>query len=208
MRSILTVTSAANSYDLITLAALKLELGITNSDSDELLSQLISQASGVVADITGRVWIAETVEEKFYFNYWECVPTLVLRRRPVISITTLTENGAALVEDVDFAVDAEKGMLYRIKYGAFLNGVIGSPSVVVDYIGGYVLSGSPSMNIPRGLERATMILSKAYWFSNTRDPNVRSETTFELDSITYRDAADAEKAVADLLSLYSDPAVA
>jgi hypothetical protein len=67
------------------------------------------------------------------------------------------------------------------------------------------LSGSPPPDkLPGGLVRATLLLSKAYWYGS-RDPTVRSETTFEIDSVTYRDQTDVEKAVMDLLDVYSDP---
>lgn len=205
MRSTLRVVAPASSQDLVSLATLKLELGITNSASDALLEQIITRASGVVSGITGRVWINEEIEEKFYFNYCEYAPALVLRRRPIITINSLVEGGSTLAEDVDFSVDNERGMLYRINYDSFLNSVPGSVGVVVDYNAGYTVGGSPPGNVPAVVEQATIIMAKAYWYGNTRDPGVRSETTFELDSITYRDAADAEKAVRDLLYIISEP---
>lgn len=205
MRSTLRIVAPAASQDLINLDTLKLELGITDSSSDARLSQIITRASGVVTRISGRVWINEEVEEKFYFNFCECVPALVLRRRPIITINSLTENGSALTEDVDFSIDAERGMLYRINFVHFVNGVPGSPSIVVDYNAGYTIGGSPPGNVPAIVEQATIIMSKAYWFGGSRDPGIKSETTFELDSVTYRDAADAEAAVRNLLGIISDP---
>lgn len=208
MRSILKVTTPAPSVDLITLATLKSELNITNNASDTRLGEIISQASGTVAEITGRVWVQEAIEEKFIFGFWERVPTLVLKRRPISVVSLITENGNALTEDVDFIVDAEKGMVHRAGFLHFVSGIPGSPSVVVDYIGGYDLAGSPPDTLPYGLVRATLILAKAYWFGGARDPNIKSETTYGLDSIGYRDIADAEKEVMDLLSIYSDPTMA
>lgn len=208
MRSTLMIITPAANQNLITLEALKLELGITDSASDERLTQIVSRASGAVSSISGRSWISETVEEKFYFDFCESVRALILRRRPVVSIVSLVENGSTLAEDVDFSVDAERGMLYRINYGGFLPGVPGTVGITVNYVAGYVLGGSPPGNLPAIVEQATMILAKSYWFGITRDPAIRSETTFELDSITYQTAADAEKTVRDMLSIISDPSFA
>lgn len=205
MRSTTKVTAAASNHNLIALSDLKLELNITDSNSDTRLNNIIEQASEFVENTTGRVWVSEGIEQKFYFSFWENIPTLILERRPISVINSITENGVVLTENTDYSVDARRGMLYRINYLGFLSGVIGAPSVIVDYAGGFNLSGSPPDKLPGGLVRATLTLAKAYWFSGPRDPNIRSETTFGIDSVTYRDATDAEKAVADMLSAYTDP---
>lgn len=204
MRSSLKVITSAPSYDMTMLDTLKSELGITNTTNDIMLSKLITRASFIVAEITGRVWAKEAVEERFYISWGERVPALVLKRRPLVAasptLITVDENGSALVENVDFFADYSAGILHRI------NGYVwtfsNNPSVVVQYTGGYELLD----DLPYGLEEAVLILTKSFWAGKSVDPNVKSETTYELDSVTYRDAAsDAQKIVRDMLSIYSEP---
>lgn len=202
MRTILTVITPAPSYDLTVLATLKNELGITDTASDIALSALIVQASGVVTEITGRVWAQEEVSEKFYLDWGENVPSLLLERRPVSAIASITENGSVLVEDVDYVVDYRRGMVHRINGSVWT--FSNNPSVVIQYTGGYALLD----DLPFGPERATLILAKSYWYARARDPATRSETTNDIDSVTYRDAGDAETTVRELLRLHSEVVMA
>ena len=201
MRSTIQIITPAVSCQYTTLAMLKAQLNITDTTSDIYLSSLIDRASHIVSDLTGRVWQQEEVIEKFYARYWERIPTLVLKRRPISIVTSVVENNITLVEDTDFVVDYTKGMLYRINGFNWPAFVMTGPNIVVHYTGGFALLD----DLPYGIEQATLILAKAYWFNGSLNPTVRSETTYGIDSVTYRDIADAEKEVMDLLNVYSDP---
>lgn len=195
MKSILAVVvgSPPASQDLTILQTVKDELGISGTSQDALLNAYIARASGIVSAITGRVYGQEDLRETFYFSLGERVDTLKLTRRPIATVDSVLENGSALVEDSDFAVDAEKGLLYRLNGNVWTFST--DPTVIVEYTAGYQLLG----NLPTPIEHATLLLVKSYHHGAERDPSVRSETTNDIDSVTYRDALGAEQIVRDML---------
>jgi hypothetical protein len=101
MNSILTVTDAATSYDLTTLANVKAELGITSGDGDTILRRYISGASQAAMQYCNRVFAVETVSEQFLPGRRErmirgIVSPLQLSRWPLTAVSSVTEDGAAL----------------------------------------------------------------------------------------------------------------
>lgn len=202
MRSIVEIITPASSQDLTILATVKAELDISDTASDAILTTYIQQASSFIAGITGRNFGSEEVRETFFLGR-TVTDTLKLARRPVTVIASLTENDVALVEATDYAVDLEKGLLYRLGNLAWTYSP--SPSVVVEYTAGYALLGS----LPIAIERAAVMLVKSYYFGNARDTGVRSESTEGLDSISYFDALGAEKIVREMfLGPYTELVVA
>lgn len=197
MKSILTVLTGSPpaAQDLTILQTVKDELGITDAASDDLLNAYIARASGIISSITGRVYGQEALRESFYLSVGERGgDTLKLSRWPVAAVASITENGSVIVEDTDFIVDAEKGLLYRIN--GYTWTFSANPSIVVEYTAGYVLLGA----LPTPIEQATLMLVKSYYHSAGIDPAIRSETVEDIDSVTYNQgAADAEKAVRDIL---------
>src|SRR5579862_1762171 len=109
MDSILTVITPADSYDLTTLATIKAELEITDTNSDVQLGIFIDQASGECATYCKRVFGKETVSEQFRLGQGSRLhrrsrtEELILARYPIVSITSITEeDGTVLVQDTDF----------------------------------------------------------------------------------------------------------
>lgn len=203
MRAILEIITPATTQDLTILATVKAELGITDTASDTQLAVYIAQASAFVASITGRVFGAETVRETIYLE-GEAVRAIVLRRRPITDVAEVLENGIAL-SGADFVVDNDKAILHRLSSGTLSYWGSGNSPISVEYTAGYTLLGA----LPMPIERATIDLIKGYYYgSGDRDPRIRSETTNDLDSVTYFDGASAEAAVREMLSPFTDIVVA
>src|SRR5688572_16551204 len=117
-RSIVTVLTPAESYNLVTLDDAKLYLGITTDTDDEFLEMAIARASAMVSSYCGRVFPAEEVSELF--------PTqiegdLYLSRYPLGSLTSASGGGAY---DIDYHL------------GALIGGGPWAAGTVVEYVGG------------------------------------------------------------------------
>lgn len=179
MRSILSVTSAADVRNLTTLERVKLELSITDSASDTLLRAKIKEAS---SDINARAWAdpLETLTETFW-NV-ECEEYLILRRRPNVSITSVTVDDVATTY---YRLDAETGQLYCLDSNGYPTVWIACKSIVVVYTAGYTMPGQTGANLEPALEAAAIELLQSYWSSRGRDPLIRSEDVPGLGSVTY-----------------------
>jgi hypothetical protein len=182
MRSKLIIDEAAESKNLTVLDAVKLELGITGSESDVKIEALICTASDIVAAYCDRVFARETVTEIFFpdrhrwYEYWD---TLVLARTPVEEIISVTHDSAVLTT-TDYDVDQQTGLLYRLSSLSPFDWVCHS-SIEVQYTGGYLLLD----DLPRGVERAAVLLCKEYFFQGSRDPRIKTESVPSVFSVDY-----------------------
>jgi hypothetical protein len=178
-----TVIAEAESKNLTVLETVKTELGITGSENDVKLSDLICTASDIITDYCKRQFAEETVSEVFLpergWRTGECVDCLVLARNPVSDIISVTDNSSALVA-TDFDLDADTGILYRVAGGShYVWNMIGQIEVV--YTGGYALLDG----LPRSIERAAVLLVKDMFSAQGRDPRVKSESTPGIYTVDY-----------------------
>lgn len=180
MKSILEVVTAATSRDLTSVATVKEELGLTGAADQAVLQRYIQAASSQIVGWCKREFAAEPVTETWRLTdrdrrvLWgaaEVLP-LCLQRFPVSAVSSVTIDAVALVEDTDFEVDAEAGLLWR------LDGTStpsrrrwSSVTIVVTYTGGYALLD----DLPPAVQDACIGLVKQRWFARKRDPSVRSE---------------------------------
>lgn len=167
----LTVTDAASSYDLTTVAAVKSDLGITGSDHDAWIGDAIGYASAIVADAVGRVLAEETVSE--VQDHRGQPFALLLARWPVSEVASVTLDGET-IEATDYDVDEEAGTLHRLSGGRRVAWQSGR--YVIAYTAGYILPGAVTPTLPASLERATIELVKVQWHQRERDPLLRTAT--------------------------------
>jgi hypothetical protein len=198
MYSITTVIEPAETAALTTLERVKLELGIDNTDGDEILIVKIAEASSDIAVRCAPTLRRETVTQTFYPDRWsECVSALRLRNYPVAAIIDRTVEEIIEMVPTDVLIpgvivdgvglDAaeyrfvpENGLLYRANFPwAFCQ------SVAVTYRGGYLLPGQANRNLPASIEAACVELVSGYWHSRGRDPLVKSETNFGVAEFQY-----------------------
>jgi hypothetical protein len=123
-----TVLASTANYDLTDLATAKDELSLltTDTSNDAWLARAISQVSRAVKNHTNRVYQPEFVQDWFdvrrrRYQVPIGVRTLQLSRWPVLAVTSvvISEIGEVpatlvLVENTDFLVDYDTGLLYRL----------------------------------------------------------------------------------------------
>lgn len=198
----LIVTTAATSYDLTLLATVKAALGIKDRKSDALLKGYIRQASDAIAQYCNRVFAIETVEETFRLGHTSHplsfrrnhgTSELILKRYPVITITSVTEN-ATLLDATMYETNPSEGTLRRLcsDQPSYWH----SGKTVVVYSSGYELP----TGLPGGIERAAIMTVKHYFDTADRDLNVRSERVDGAGTTEFVDA-DASGLPADVQGL-------
>lgn len=118
---------------IVTLAEAKAFLGLATSASDTILRSHVQVASRMCEDFTNLVWRTRTVTELHDGGY----QTLMLRKRPVQSVTTVTILGSAYT---GWVLDPLAGLVYKTLTGA--SGWVYAPGQTsVTYVAG------PSGNI-------------------------------------------------------------
>jgi hypothetical protein len=190
--TILTVTQAATSYDLTTLATVKEELNISVGNWDNLLGRYISEVSDRIASYCNRVFAQETVSELFIPDrsiasgwgaargeawdsaweariLWRARNNLELSRTPVASIVSVVEDSDPAIDSSLYEFDPPTGFLYRLNGGARTKWT--ANRTLVTYTGGYVLLNG----LPRSIEEAAILMVKSKWFARSRDPLLKSE---------------------------------
>lgn len=172
MNSILTVTTASNTYDLTVLATVKAELGITDNSKNVQLQTWITQASRIAAAYCNRVFAQETLTESFRPNrnagsivVSNRSETLVLGRAPIASITSVTLDDTALTS-AQYEIDANPGMLYRLDDSGYRSCWSFCKSAIVVYVAGYELLAT----LPQDIERAVILMVNDMNSDQQRDP--------------------------------------
>lgn len=176
-RTIVTVTTPASTYDLVTADIVRDDLQLTTADiSDAALARMITRQSLNAAQYCNRTLPAETVSEQIWLqreNYpYQTIggqEPLQLSRWPIVagSLPVVTENATVLVKDTDYAVDYVRGQLLRLDANSYPCLWPTFP-LVVAYVGGL----SP---IPPDLQDAIVTMIKGRYFSRTRDPKIKAE---------------------------------
>lgn len=193
----ITVLVPAGATDLTVLARVKAELGLTTSDDDQVISDLIARASSEIARETRRTFGAETVIETMDGTGSRL---LGLSRTPLIEVTEVTEDGTEITDWV--IEDDQAGALYRANgwgrsgglrmWGteAFSSGYIlpgyQDQRYSVTYEAGYRLPGQSGADLPGAVEQACLEAVKAWYMARDTDPALASVQVGQL-RVSYRD---------------------
>jgi hypothetical protein len=210
MYSILTVTTAAKSYDLTELSDVKDELGVKDGASDTVLKRYISSASLAAMQYCNRTFSVETLSEQFLPDYWNRlvrggVKPLQLSRWPLIAVVSVTENAVVLVAGTDYLVDATNGQLTRLDSNAYPCLWRPLPLTVV-YSAGYA-------TIPLDVEDAIIRMVTRRFSAKGRDPNLKQESVVGILERQWWIATGAESGnlspdISDVLDNYRVPLTA
>jgi hypothetical protein len=182
--SILTVITPAPSQDLVSLATVRAVLKDVPVSDNAFLNLAKTAASSAIATYCGRVFIRETVSELFrgrgpsfaffgsglyrgYLADGASFPhpgdPVALRRYPLASVASVTEDDVLLTVGVDYEVDAERGFLIRLWNDS--ERPCDFRKLVVQYTGGYaanaVPGGSMRMTSRAGSSRDARSLASA-----------------------------------------------
>jgi hypothetical protein len=147
--------------DLISLADLKLALGITGTDEDAALQAAITFQSRLIAEYCDRRFGRAEALETFKFDWREGLPprnALTLWLYPVVEIFEVSSAGTA--NDYDF--DPKTGRLWSDSGW--------TDDVAVTYTGGYDLPEEA----PARLQQAVIAAVNESRTTGSRDPGIQS----------------------------------
>jgi hypothetical protein len=150
---------------LITLAQFKAYLQDYSGGTkyDALFETLIDGVSEAFNAYVGRA-LAKTTYTAVYFD-GDGKESLLLPNYPIVSITSITEDGSALTEgeDSDYLLYAATGILKRVN-GAWYKG---SKKIKLTYVAGYTVQGGTmgtgETALPADLKLACMIQVAREW---------------------------------------------
>lgn len=181
----LEIVTAATNRKLTTVAAVKLDLGITGTDQDVQLGTLVDQYSAAIVGWCDRPFALEAVRETLFERCRS--DGLMLSRWPIVSITSVAIDGTTL-DPGDYIADKLTGILYL--RSATLHGAYWpAGESVIEYPAGYVLPGDDDRTLPHEVERAAIMLVKGAHFATARDPALRSEETDGVATFQYFNAS-------------------
>lgn len=212
MASLTTVTGAASSKDLVTLATVKAVLGITDGKDDAFLKTMIGFVSAEVANYCNRVFVTETLTDEFWPGrdpYPYVVPggvaPLQLSRFPLVAVTSVSVNDEALTVDADYRADFDRGLLLRLDDSGYPARWAAYP-IAVTYSAGYA-------TIPGDIQDAVCRLIKARRDARGRDPYLKQENIPGVIDRQWWVASPGEAGnmppdVVDILDNYRVPVVA
>lgn len=210
IRVISTVTTAAESYDLTTLAVVKDELSITNGASDATLGRYLTWASLALAQEVNRVFPVETLTDEVWPDRAHSpvrggIDVLQLSRWPLVSVASITENGTALVDGTDFRSDGDKGQVLRLNGSGGLRSWPGCP-IVVTYSAGYeTIPGDLADAVTRMVRNRYRAKGRDSFLVSEEIPGVRNSRWW---IATGNEAGNVPPDIADLISSYRVPVLA
>lgn len=162
----LTIDSPNTDRSLLSLAELRAAAGVSDGSQDAVLTPLGNYVSAMItkackvarAGAIPPTLRLETVTETFRLKSEQT--SLVLARRPIVTVTSATESDSEL--DVsDYEIDAASGIFYKISGDAKVNWGIGP--VVIEYSAGY-------STVPDDLKYAAIKFVQAELTTGARDP--------------------------------------
>lgn len=147
-----------------TLEQVQRFVGNIKPGSEDAINDAINRASRFIDKITGMIFYKKTVTDEYIpgtsgGNGWEIrriIPgrsvggLLVCPWRPIISITSITENNVLLTENVDYYVISESGIIER----ASGNWPEAARAIKISAVFGYDTTddSTPSANIPQDVQ--------------------------------------------------------
>ncbi len=184
----LTIASPNTDRSLLTLAELRAAVGVSDDSKDATLIPLGAYVSAMItaackvqkSGVIPPTLRLETVTETFLFRSLQ--KSLVLARRPIVEIVSVTTAGSAIA-DTDFIVDASSGVLYRSNgEGYWISDFCGPCSywscgnTVIEYSAGYDV-------VPDDLKYAAIKFVQSENTTGSRDPNLKS---LRIDGVSER----------------------
>lgn len=168
MRTIFQVTDPVGSNVLLTTAEGRAALGITNGSRDADIDRLIARISSSIFRATKvrtdgvnpPTLLSEELKDTFRLECAKEGPLLLSRRR-VTEIDTLTEAGTELTVDTDYTVDAASGELFRLSGDARICWPRGT--IVAEYTAGFE-------TVPEDLKLAAELWLRSLWRTDYGTP--------------------------------------
>lgn len=190
---------AANA--LTNILAAEGELGIATGTEDDTLSRLINVVSAQIENFLGRkIYYEASIEETMAGHG---TMFLVVERKPLLSIASISYDGDAVASDQYEIQDADAGLIYGLApwkmTGPAVSGITQDPFpgygrklYTVTYAGGWVTQpqvdddGNLTRSLPYDIEDACLMAIATRYRSIGRDRSVASESLLSW-SAKYRD---------------------
>jgi hypothetical protein len=188
----ITTTVAASTRNLTTMATVLQDIGADGVGADLLLMEsLIAQASAAIERACQTIFAQQTYTE---ILEQQRDPLLLLRYRPIVSVTSATIDTTAVT---DYRIhNAAAGMLVR-RLG-WKTPSDEDPTVTVVYTAGYLLPGQTAIvasgpTLPVDLQRITLEVVKI-WHAEVVPSSRISSKTLGLtgDSVAFRLSSSRE----------------
>lgn len=191
MEKIVTIDTAAASYNLTSLATVKSELGITALTDDTLLTSYIASESDKIANYCNRIFFSEKVTETFYLDSPYGNKFLQLTRNPVTTVHSVADASDTLTTD-DYDIDNAYGIIYRVCDGCRIGW--GSHSAVITYTAG------PAA-VPASVADACVQMVARRYLARGRDATIQSEEIPGVSSVRFFDSASNDGFSEDVKAL-------
>jgi hypothetical protein len=205
MPGLVSITTPPATTALTLLATAKGDLNVTTSTDDAFITNLIDRASGIVSEYCGWPLGKESIVETFRFGTdfgigpanQQVAPygtplnvkfrPLILQYSPVVTLTSVVENGVTLTAGTDYEIDAPAGLIYRLRTVGNTNtrSWWNIPTVVVTYDAGYALPGDSGRTLPRSIEDICLTLVRSAYLSRGFDTSVVMDWTPDLGRTQY-----------------------
>jgi len=208
----ITVTTRANSTALTTLDNVRSSLMISDRSDDAWLKRQVDAVSQMAIQVLGIEMaedgtrnlgvetLSETLDRRTRYPWLpplgvirprrEADTIIVLGRRPVISIASITENGTE-VDPSDYELFATDGRVKRLSSG--LPSAWPCTLIVVNYTAGWKLPGDGAgvtgPALPSPIEEAVIEGIQAKRAARTRDMGIKSENIPGIREVQYVVAA-------------------
>lgn len=177
----LSVTTAAGDPNLLSVEEMRAAVGVTGSGSDAALLILNGRVSRAIAahcrvasaGIAVPTLRQETLTETFRTGMSR--EKLLLSRRPIVSVTSVVEDGETLT-GAEYEIDAASGILLRLENDE--PACWSWSKIVVVYVAGWA-------TVPDDLKLAASKLASEIYTVGTRDPNLKRIKTDGVDEVEY-----------------------
>lgn len=153
------VSPSTAATTLVSLSTLRAWMGVESSDTakDAVLVQCADAASAELESQTGLIFVTRAVLDT---KDGAGRPDLWLSRLPVVAVSSVTVDGAALGSSA-YVLDAARGRL-RLAAAGWPSGIA---NIAVAYTAGYGAQGAATL--PADVVRACLDLSKAIYDEKT-----------------------------------------
>ena len=165
------ITTAATDRTLLSLTEARVAAGLASTDTSQdatietlraRISATLARECGVVTDgVTPATLRQETITETVRLAASE--EHLLLSRLPIVSITSITEDGIALDTD-EFETNRGTGQVWRLDSDTRIYWP--AVKVTIVYVAGWA-------TVPDDLKLAASRLVSDFYSAGTRDPNLR-----------------------------------
>lgn len=180
---------AAADVPVVSLAEAKRHLNITTTASDDELRRFLDVATDLCEKVAGRP-LRRLAFSESHDGGRTWIP---LRRPPVVSVTTVTQDGVAVT---DYVVREDAGLIAKGTYDALEDWESGAGNVVVDYVAGSTVPAATA-------EQAVLEALRHLW--TTQRGSMTGRNPLAGDDYAAGTGWSVPRRVAGLLTWHTEP---